>query len=121
MSVLTLQFGQCGNQIGHHLFSLIYQDLKHSDSCYSSECTERWFRIKPDDTCVARAVLVDIEQKVITEVNKKQWAAGSVWKYDETNIIAHSVGGTGNNWACKERTRIERDDYGERAKGSREV
>lgn len=99
MSVLTLQFGQCGNQIGHHLFSLISQDLKHSNSCYSSECTERWFRIKPDDTCVARAVLVDTEQKVITEVNKKQWAAGSEWKYDEANIIAHSDGGTGNNWA----------------------
>jgi tubulin delta len=99
MSVLTLQFGQCGNQTGHHLFSLISQDITRSNSCYSSESTERWFRIKPDDSCVARAVLVDTEQKVITEVKKKQWAADSVWKYDEANIIAHSGGGTGNNWA----------------------
>jgi tubulin delta len=99
MSVLTLQFGQCGNQIGHHLFSLISQDLKHSNSCYSSESTERWFRIEPDGTSVARALLVDTEQKAIAEINKKQWAADSVWKYDKRNIIAHSDGGTGNNWA----------------------
>jgi tubulin delta len=71
----------------------------HSNSCYSSESIERWFRIKPDDTRVARAVLVDTEQKVITEVNKKQWADGSEWKYDEINIIAQSAGGAGNNWA----------------------
>lgn len=100
MSVLTLQFGQCGNQTGHHLFSLLSQDLMKQNCCYSDEGRARWFRSKPDEhKCVARAVLVDTEQKVITEVNKKQWAADSVWKYDEANIVSHSDGGAGNNWA----------------------
>lgn len=100
MSVVTLQFGQCGNQTGHRLFSLLSQDLMMPDCYYSDEGTERWFRSKPDEhKYVARAVLVDTEQKVIAEVNKKQWAADSIWKYDEKNFVSHNGGGAGNNWA----------------------
>lgn len=100
MSVITLQFGQCGNQIGHHLFSVLSQDVMNTNSCYSNESKERWFRNKPDeDKYVARAVLVDTEQKVLTEVKKKNCDIDALWKYDETNIISHNGGGAGNNWA----------------------
>jgi tubulin delta len=100
MSVITLQFGQCGNQIGHHLFSVLSQDVLNSNLCYSNESTERWFRNKADeDKYVARAVLVDTELKVLSELKKKHQDIHALWKYDETNIISHKGGGAGNNWA----------------------
>jgi tubulin delta len=100
MSIITLQFGQCGNQIGHHLFSVLSQDVMNSNSCHSNASIERWFRKETDgDKYVARAILVDTELKVLTEIKKKHRDVDSLWKYDETNIISHKGGGAGNNWA----------------------
>ena len=44
MSVVTLQLGQCGNQVGHELFDVISNDASDVQRKVYSECSrERFF------------------------------------------------------------------------------
>ncbi|PSN45820.1 hypothetical protein C0J52_05502 [Blattella germanica] len=102
MSLLTVQFGQCGNQIGCSLFSLMSQDadlMNTKDmSYYFQDSLEKWFHDVPNSPeYLAKAILVDTEQKVINGIQRRQ--STSVWKYDPNNVILHKGGGAGNNWA----------------------
>lgn len=71
MSIITIQVGQCGNQLGFELFKTLCQDIEGGDKngChdqnYYSACTERFFASDCENGLVASAVLVDTEQKVI--------------------------------------------------------
>jgi len=72
MSVVTLQLGQCGNQIGGQFFSTLADDLcngpdgrfSHSEDSYKETCTDRFFSVDSSGKWNARAVMVDMEQKV---------------------------------------------------------
>lgn len=94
MSIITVQLGQCGNQIGSSLFSVISDEClgknkkQHGD--FNSACAEIFF-----NTCenkdsksdyAARSVLVDSEHKVISQVVnhvRKQCK----WNYDSNSQV----------------------------------
>lgn len=87
MSVITIQIGQCGNQIGTAMFSLLSQDalqppqFTSQDSTenivYKQDAMEKYFTEKKDGTIEAKAVLVDMEPKVIQKC--KQTANQTGW------------------------------------------
>lgn len=98
MSNITLQFGQCGNQIGQALYNCIHEDIHMKSECnrnmnneYVCESTNLWFD-KKRDGLEARSLLIDTEEKVTHLAAYKK-------PYKFKNIISGSYGGSGNNWA----------------------
>ncbi|KAL3277011.1 hypothetical protein HHI36_012373 [Cryptolaemus montrouzieri] len=115
MSLLTIHYGQCGNQIGDVLFSTVFEDLKRQPYHYNSY--NKWFNICPNGKLEARSILIDTETKVVDSRKRTQ--------YDFKNIIT-GHGGSANNWAFgynfqskmminsileKVRVEIEKSDY----------
>lgn len=89
-SILTLQFGQCGNQIGQSLYQLVQEDLK-KETGKSSTYINRWFHVNDKEVWEPRSILVDTETKVVANIKLP---------FKFTNIVTKSIGGCGNNWAC---------------------
>ncbi|XP_040857437.1 tubulin delta chain [Ochotona curzoniae] len=105
MSVVTLQLGQCGNQIGFEVFDTLFSDShcsqifcsKKENEAYLASCMERFFREEESGVPVARAVLVDMEPKVINQTLSKAAQSGR-WKYGQHACFCQKQG-SGNNWA----------------------
>ena len=95
MSVVTIQLGQCGNQIGFDLFKLIAFDasltsrksglLPTSNDAYQDEVVERFFEEsdnkKQKTYLTARAVLVDTEPKVINQCILRSEKHGMIFSF----------------------------------------
>ncbi len=100
MSVVTVQLGQCGNQIGSQLFTTLYNDaLTHQKLArtYHDTSMERFFYTTPTRGPTPRAVLVDMESKVVqTTISSAR--RQSSWTYDERCVYTQKRG-SGNNWA----------------------
>ncbi|XP_076170805.1 tubulin delta chain [Ptiloglossa arizonensis] len=103
--MLTIQFGQCGNQLGHTLFSKISSDMdcvntgvsNNANYQYSEDVFNKWFNsITKQGKRLARAILVDSEQKVINKICNDTTIP---WTYWTNNIICQAGGGCANNWA----------------------
>ncbi|KAI3354413.1 hypothetical protein L3Q82_018936 [Scortum barcoo] len=125
MSVVTVQLGQCGNQVGAELFDLCSDALDGQRKVYSSASCERFFRrtahggttparhplcwIRSPKTpvhlsrslplteLVARAVLVDMEPKAVNQSISRAARSGR-WRYGEASHFSQKQG-SGNNWA----------------------
>eukprot|EP00066_Takifugu_rubripes_P004778 XP_003968358.1 PREDICTED: tubulin delta chain isoform X1 [Takifugu rubripes] len=98
MSIVTVQLGQCGNQVGHELFEAISRDaLQDHRKLFSTASRERFFNQTARGDLVARAVLVDMEPKVIKQSISKANSSGR-WRYGETSHFFQNQG-SGNNWA----------------------
>lgn len=98
MSIVTLQVGQCGNQIGQELFSVINDDCNEPNRKKYSECSnERFFYESHTGELVARSVLVDMEPKVISQAIAKACKSGR-WRYGDKAHFSQKQG-SGNNWA----------------------
>ena len=107
MSIVTVQLGQCGNQIGSQLFSTIFEDACSSErrgpTAYSNTSLARFFSERErgahdhHSQLKARAVLVDMESKVVHQslIKAKQ---SSLWEYDAKCVYTQHRG-SGNNWA----------------------
>ncbi|RZF49212.1 hypothetical protein LSTR_LSTR010942 [Laodelphax striatellus] len=105
MSYVSLQFGQCGNQLGHELYSTISEDLglglnkQPFNDAYFQTSRDYWFRESTQGKLTARAIMVDTEKKVIDGILSKS-RRNSLWKYSDQNAITNRIsGGSGNNWA----------------------
>ena len=114
MSLVTVQLGQCGNQVGYQLFSSVMADL-HQDmpksaanTDYCNEGIERFFSSKDSTDCEfrrstnssqyhARAVMVDMEPKVIAHTLVEARRSGK-WSYCPGQQFSLRRG-SGNNWA----------------------
>ncbi|EDO39408.1 predicted protein [Nematostella vectensis] len=110
MSIVTLQLGQCGNQIGRELFDLIVEDATKLNSRFlckeltTRSCTEyeeeslaRFFTRENDDILNARAVSIDMESKVISQTLSEASKSGT-WRYPKGQQFSQKRG-SGNNWA----------------------
>ncbi|KAA0701884.1 Tubulin delta chain [Triplophysa tibetana] len=98
MSIVSLQVGQCGNQIGHELFNAISGDCNGPNRKTYSECSnERFFHESPTGELVARSVLVDMEPKVVAQTISKACKSGR-WRYGDEAYFSQKQG-SGNNWA----------------------
>ncbi|KAJ9441002.1 Tubulin gamma chain [Diplonema papillatum] len=93
MSILTLQVGQCGNQVGHALLARLASS-PDDDGCLPDE----YFRTlaangKPP---VARSVLVDMEPKAVQNCRNKARQEGT-FSYRKGTLTKQE--GSANNWA----------------------
>ena len=126
MSIITVQIGQCGNQIGEKLFETIISDCfdtispnRLKNSSYNSKSNEKYVtesktrfftenatepELKLSDSkeeiWYPRAVLIDMENKVVSKlVNKSnnQNKSTPQWLFREANSYTQKKG-SGNNW-----------------------
>ncbi|MEQ2196642.1 Tubulin delta chain [Xenoophorus captivus] len=98
MSVVTVQLGQCGNQVGRELFDVMCSDAQDAGrKTHSTAGWERFFRQTTQGDLEARAVLVDMEPKVINHSMSRAAKSGR-WRYGETSHFSQKQG-SGNNWA----------------------
>ncbi|XP_026170784.1 tubulin delta chain [Mastacembelus armatus] len=96
MSVVTVQLGQCGNQVGQELFDVLCSDEGHRTTYRAASC-ERFFHQNTHGDLRARAVLIDMEPKVINQSMTKAAKSGR-WRYGDTSYFSQKQG-SGNNWA----------------------
>ena len=97
MSVITLQVGQCGNQVGLQFFQTLMSDLQQSKDVslksksnreYIEESLQCFFHRKDSSQegdifpsgMTARAVSVDMERKVIQNT-VSQAKKSAIWQY----------------------------------------
>ena len=115
-SVVTVQLGQCGNQVGAELFDTLSTEIDAHPSRDRAGIRRAFFRephrdedsdagFNSDDvastssrkTPVARAVLIDMEPKVVQASVRRARKTGR-WRYDGDRTLAFQSG-SGNNWA----------------------
>ncbi|RLM96791.1 hypothetical protein BBO99_00000121 [Phytophthora kernoviae] len=104
--MLTLQVGQCGNQLGRALFEKLAaeEDPTTPDSAFfrlSHDLYNDHSVVRGSNIRRARAVLVDMEPKVIQQcyrASKSNRNAATSWEYEPTNSFTRQSG-SGNNWA----------------------
>ncbi|XP_072247861.1 tubulin delta chain [Leuresthes tenuis] len=98
MSVVTVQLGQCGNQVGQELFDIICSDAQEVQrKTYRTASCERFFHQTAQGELEARAVLIDMEPKVINHSMATAAKSGR-WRYGENSHFSQKQG-SGNNWA----------------------
>eukprot|EP01029_Cantina_marsupialis_P022306 TRINITY_DN543912_c0_g1_i1.p1 TRINITY_DN543912_c0_g1~~TRINITY_DN543912_c0_g1_i1.p1 ORF type:complete len:483 (+),score=95.02 TRINITY_DN543912_c0_g1_i1:179-1627(+) len=106
--LITIQVGQCGNQIGWRLWDILLREhAKYSHDGIYDEAMSSFFRNidtrdssdigigKSIRTLKARSVLVDMEEGVINQLLRSP--IGEL--FDDKHLITTDVSGAGNNWA----------------------
>ncbi|GAX79746.1 hypothetical protein CEUSTIGMA_g7187.t1 [Chlamydomonas eustigma] len=107
MPVVTLQLGQCGNQLGYSFFQTLANELSASD--YGQHALEEYFRplqyqsnsnlgATGNPSHVARAVMIDMEPKVVQAARATASSSGGWWRYPPKGFLCMQSG-AGNNWA----------------------
>ncbi|XP_005188146.1 tubulin gamma-1 chain [Musca domestica] len=101
--IITLQLGQCGNQIGFEFWKRLC--LEHGISPngvledFATDGVDRkdvFFYQADDDHYIPRAVLLDLEPRVIHTIMSSPYAK----LYNPENVyLSKHGGGAGNNWA----------------------
>jgi tubulin gamma len=99
--IITLQVGQCGNQVGHQFWSQLCRehavgvdgftttDVKRTDE------TNVFFSSNDDKRYTPRAILVDLEPGVINDIRNT-----TDHLFNDRNILQSSTGlGAGNIWS----------------------
>jgi tubulin delta len=114
MSIVTVQIGQCGNQIGEKLFETLIADNSynfnsqksqfktHLNENYVQESEHRFFTRDDDDynnksPLYARSILIDMESKVVNKLlNNNNSLKGFIFR-DKNSYTQKK--GSGNNWS----------------------
>lgn len=98
----TLQCGQCGNQIGMEFWKQLCLEhgINHNGMLedFATQGTDRkdvFFYQADDDHYVPRALLLDLEPRVLTNLNTELPKLFN----PENVFISKDGGGAGNNWA----------------------
>ncbi|KAK3237265.1 Tubulin gamma-1 chain [Cymbomonas tetramitiformis] len=101
--IITLQVGQCGNQIGTEFWKQLC--LEHGISKdgiledYATQGGDRkdvFFYQADDDHYVPRALLLDLEPRVINSIQTSDYR--NLYNPENVYLSSHG-GGAGNNWA----------------------
>lgn len=93
MSVVSIQVGQCGNQIGASFYTRLYEEACTKSPALSNAILNTFFTLEKQKI-TANAVLIDMEPKVVNAcLNLKQ-----PWSYDPASVFCQQEG-SGNNWA----------------------
>ncbi|KAG8231346.1 hypothetical protein J437_LFUL012256 [Ladona fulva] len=101
--MITLQLGQCGNQIGFEFWKRLCAEHGINQEgileSFATEGTDRkdvFFYQADDEHYIPRAVLLDLEPRVIHSIMNSEYAK----LYNPENIyLSKHGGGAGNNWA----------------------
>lgn len=102
--IITLQIGQCGNQIGMEFWKQLCAEHGISSEGmlqdFATEGNDRkdvFFYQADDEHYIPRAVLLDLEPRVIDNIMQSPFAN----LYNPENIyMSKHGGGAGNNWAA---------------------
>ena len=93
---ITIQLGQCGNQLGPELMSLVWDEAKHHDEDAARDVIDCYFRADAGHA-ISRSVLVDTEPRVVRGAASVGVAARG-WRFDSSMIVCRQSGAA-NNWA----------------------
>lgn len=101
--VITLQVGQCGNQVGAEFWKRLCAEhgIRHDGiledfAAGTSDRKDVFFYQADDDHYVPRAVLMDLEPRVLQTIQTGKYRS----LYNPENIFTSADGGgAGNNWA----------------------
>ncbi|EGC38458.1 gamma tubulin [Dictyostelium purpureum] len=101
--IITLQVGQCGNQIGSEFWKQLCKEHGINPAGYLEDYSipgidrkDVFFYQSDDDHYVPRALLLDLEPRVIESIKTSEYAN----LYNQENIYISEKGtGAGNNWA----------------------
>jgi tubulin gamma len=113
--VITLQAGQCGNQVGSEFWKqLCVEHGIRPDGILMDKATESagdrkdvFFYQADDEHYIPRAVLIDLEPRVLNQIQASPYKN----LYNPENIFsAPSGGGAGNNWASGFRQGEEKEE-----------
>ena len=100
--IITLQVGQCGNQIGSEFWRQLCAEhgIRHDGvlepyAVGGEDRKDVFFYQADDDHYIPRSVLIDLEPRVINSIQR-----GSMGKlFNPENMYVHPEGGgAGNNW-----------------------
>jgi len=102
--MITIQVGQCGNQIGMEFWKQLCAEHGISPDGileeYATEGTDRkdvFFYQADDEHYIPRSILFDLEPRVITTILNSPYAK----LYNPENVyLSKHGGGAGNNWAA---------------------
>jgi len=102
--IITLQLGQCGNQIGFEFWKKLCSEHginpEGTLESFAREGVDRkdvFFYQADDDHYIPRAVLIDLEPRVINSI----LSSGYTKLYNPENVyLSQDGGGAGNNWAA---------------------
>jgi len=101
--IITLQVGQCGNQIGAEFWKLLCAEhginqrgILEEYATNGDDRKDVFFYQADDEHYIPRALLIDMEPRVINTIQQSEYAD----LYNPENIfISKDGGGAGNNWA----------------------
>ncbi|GMH35482.1 hypothetical protein BSKO_03350 [Bryopsis sp. KO-2023] len=106
MSVITVQVGQCGNQLGQSLFEELATALNQGSKHFNDQDWLPFFRHSEslslsnpskESAPIARSVLIDMEPKVVQSALQR--SKNQAWRYPE-NRSFEEQSGSGNNWGA---------------------
>jgi tubulin gamma len=101
--IITLQVGQCGNQIGMEFWKQLC--LEHGISKegiledFATQGGDRkdvFFYQADDEHYIPRALLIDLEPRVINSIQNSEYR--NLYNHENVFVADHG-GGAGNNWA----------------------
>jgi len=101
--IITIQAGQCGNQVGCEFWKQIVKEhgirpdgILEDFATDGSDRKDVFFYQADDEHYIPRALLLDLEPRVITNIRNSEHRN----LYNPENIyISEHGGGAGNNWA----------------------
>jgi tubulin gamma len=101
--IITLQVGQCGNQIGMEFWKLLCAEhginqrgILEEYAASGDDRKDVFFYQADDEHYIPRALLLDLEPRVINSIQSSEY--GDL--YNPENIfLSKEGGGAGNNWA----------------------
>lgn len=112
MPTLTIQVGQCGNQLGSAIFSSLSSPSIPSPSSLTPSTLpppfpppppSQFFRTTQNcascSTPIARAILIDTEPKVVERCLTSSTNRDCNFRYSKSNSCVIGAGGAANNWA----------------------
>ena len=92
--IITVQVGQCGNQIGWRFWDLALREHASRGILFDDSMSSFFLFDEKHQILKARALLIDTEQGVINQLLKSD--IGEL--FDNTQLL-NEVSGAGNNWA----------------------
>ena len=101
--VITLQVGQCGNQIGMEFWKQLCAEhginkdgMLEEYAMNGDDRKDVFFYQADDDHYIPRSLLIDLEPRVINGIQMSDYSN----LYNPENIfVSPDGGGAGNNWA----------------------
>lgn len=99
--IITLQVGQCGNQIGHEFWKRLAAEhgiapdgvLEHPNESIEDR-KDIFFYMADDGRYIPRSILFDLEPRVVEGIKKSNYTHF----YNPENMLTPEGGGAGNNW-----------------------